>query len=70
MKYVIERDCEYYAGFCEGKPVWARKRIPQTQFSADTAEKIIQQLIGLGYRGLQLHAFAKGPRRKNVTGAA
>jgi hypothetical protein len=62
MKYIIARDGRYYAGFFDGKPTWSRTRTPETQFDADIAERIAQQLKGLGFVGVEVQLYQ--PRKK------
>jgi hypothetical protein len=57
MKYVIERDREYYAGFVDGRPSWLTQRRPETQFDSETAEKIVQQLRACGYTGMEVKLY-------------
>jgi len=64
--YVITRDGNYYAGFLEGRPVWQHRRGPETQFDADTADKIMLQLIALGYVGIELKMYR--PRMRAHSG--
>jgi hypothetical protein len=71
MKYVIERDREFYAGFVDGRPVWLTQRRPETQFDAELAEKIIQQLRAAGYSGMEVKLYqARVRTRGGKTNAA
>jgi len=66
--YVIERDGEYYAGFSDGRPVWQVKRRPETQFEGAVAEKIVQQLTGLGFTGMELKLYQPRVRTRGGRG--
>lgn len=54
---MILRDGMYYAGFLDGRPEWQHRRTPETQMDADTAEKVMQQLRGLGFVGMEVRLF-------------
>ena len=67
-KYVIERDHEFYAGFSDGRPLWLSQRRPETQFDAELAEKIVQQLRACGYTGMEVKIYQARPsKRAKVT---
>lgn len=63
MKYVIERGGRFYSGFFDGRPIWTETRRPETQFDGDLAEKIVQQLVGMGFVGCELKLYKPRPKK-------